>query len=317
MDATRSEDAPNESQFQEMDPERRQFLEEALKSMTVNVVDELETAVKTIMNDASSEDQTLNAIEVITDYVQEIDAANDFFKVGGFCILDRCLSSSHTSVKSASLRLIKELAQNNPFCQEKLLEHGILNKLIELLSDPSSDQVSCDAMSAISALVRAYEPGLKAFLDVGGLECMLGCIGDDSRLKLQIRVAFLISTITAETPSLAKTFIQLDAVERLTEHLTVLTKEELNGEEEKQIAEVSRLENFLSALSTLTATEEGLGRCVVSGGELKSKLEMILKSVQGREEQCQEVIDFSKEILKRIEGNKKNNNINNKDEADR
>lgn len=305
MDATRAEDAPNASRFEEMDPERRRFLEEALRSLTVNVVEQLEMAVKTIMNENSSEDEILNALEVISDYVQDIDAANDFFKVGGFCILDPCLSSPHSTVKSASLRLVRDLAQNNPFCQEKLLEHGTLNQLIDRLSDPA-DQVASDAMSAVSAIVRAFEPGLEAFLDIGGLECMLGCLEDGTRVKLQIRVAFLISTITSENPHLVNRFVQLNAVERLATHLEVPTMDQLEDQNQAMKAE-----NFLSALSSLTAEEEGASRVQCSALNLADKLERIIKTVAGREE-FEEVTDFASRILERVA-----RKDNKEDQADR
>lgn len=305
MDATKSEDAPAESQFTEMDPERRRFLEEALKSLTVNVVDQLETAVKTIMDEQSSEEDTMEALEVISDYVQDIDAANDFFKVGGFCILNTCLTSPHASVKSQSLRLVRDLAQNNPFCQEKLLEHGVLDRLVESLAD-ASDKVSSDGMSAISALVRAFEPGLKAFLGVGGLECLLGCIGDDARIKLQIRVAFLISTIISEGPHLVNNFVKLNAVERVAPLIMVLSKEEMQDQNK-----VMRLENLLSALAALTEIDEGVNRCKSADLDLQRKLKEIVRSSKGVEEEFQEIVDAAKLVAGRME------NGNKEDTADR
>lgn len=301
MEATKSEDAPNESSFAEMDPERKRFLEEALKSLTVNVVEQLEQAVKTIGDSTSSEDNILDALEVITDYVQDIDAATDFYKVGGFCILDGCLASPHGSVRSSALRLIRDLAQNNPFCQEKLLDHGILNKLIELLSD-SSDQVSCDAMSAISAIVRAYEPGLQAFLEVGGLECMLGCIGDESRIKLQIRVAFLISTITFEHPYLIESFIKLDAVEKLAAQVGQIEMGNVNSE--------TRQENFVSAICALSITDESIQRCRNKELKLQSKLEELVQLLKGKDEYL-DIVGNAQVILCRIMVTE------NKDQADR
>lgn len=299
MDATKTEDAPNDSSFAEMDPERRRFLEEALKSLTVNVVEQLEGAVRTITDETSSEEDTLDALEVISDYIQDIDAANDFFKVGGFCILNPCLASKHVSVRSAALRVIRDLAQNNPFCQEKLLDHGILNKLVESVSD-TSDLVSCDGMGAISALVRAYETGLKAFIEVGGLECMLASIVDESRIKLQIRVAFLIPTITAEVPCLVDQFVQLNGVARIATFIRVLGKEE----EEDDPNKVMRLEKCLLALASLTATAEGVKRCRSAG--LGGRLEEIVRSVSGKEE-FQEIHECALEILGRIGGSNKEN----------
>lgn len=59
-----------------MDPERRKFLEEALKSMTIDVVEELNKAMKTLISGNCSEDDQVNALEVVTSYVANIDTAN-------------------------------------------------------------------------------------------------------------------------------------------------------------------------------------------------------------------------------------------------
>lgn len=301
MDATRAEDAPEESHYAEMDPERRQFLENALKTLTVDVVEELERAVKTIMDDESSSEEMIESYDIITDYVQDIDSANDFYKVGGFCVIDKGLSSSHLSVKSGALRVLKDLAQNNPFCQEKLLEQGILTKLMELLSNESPDQVSC--LSAISTLVRGYEPGLKAFVDMGGLECMMGCIGEETDLKLQIRTAFLIYTISSEYPYLVDELIKLNAIERLTPHIRVFSADEIEDQQQHM-----KLENILSAMGQLTSTETGANRAAEMG--LSEKLEAIVASYEEKEEFL-EITHFALVILKRI------NNLNKEDRADR
>lgn len=59
-----------------MDPERRKFLEDALKSMTIDVVEELNKAMGTLISGNSSEDDQVNALEVVTSYVADIDSAN-------------------------------------------------------------------------------------------------------------------------------------------------------------------------------------------------------------------------------------------------
>jgi len=60
-----------------MDPERRRFLEEALKSMTIDVVEELNKAMKTLMDAGNaSEDDQVQSLEVVTNFVADIDTAN-------------------------------------------------------------------------------------------------------------------------------------------------------------------------------------------------------------------------------------------------
>lgn len=74
--ATKNEDPTHPSEFQEMDPERRRFLDEALKSLTIDVVEELNKAMKTLIDGNSSEDDQVQALEVVTSFVADIDTAN-------------------------------------------------------------------------------------------------------------------------------------------------------------------------------------------------------------------------------------------------
>lgn len=74
--ATKAEDTTRPSEFQPMDPERRKFLEDALKSMTIDVVEELNKAMRTLIPGNASEDDQVNALEVVTSYVADIDSAN-------------------------------------------------------------------------------------------------------------------------------------------------------------------------------------------------------------------------------------------------
>ena len=74
--ATKDEDRTHPSEFHAMDPERRKFLEDALKSMTIDVVEELNKAMGTLISGNASEDDQVNALEVVTSYVADIDSAN-------------------------------------------------------------------------------------------------------------------------------------------------------------------------------------------------------------------------------------------------
>lgn len=286
MEATKDEDAPNESSLAQMDEERRRFLEEALKSLTMDVVQELEKAMKILLDKDSDDDTKAESIEVVIDFVQDIDTANDFYKVGGFVIIKPGLESTSAEVRAGTLRLIGDLAQHNPFCQKHLLELAILPKLIELLTDVPT--VAAAAMQAISSMVRHYEPGLTAFIDVGGLECILGCLQTDNE-KLRIKSSFLMSNLCAELEPVRDEFIKLNAVERLM--AAVKPSKDFDP----------KLENALSTLNVLTECQEGVKRCC--DASLKHKLETIVKLNAGKEE-CQEQLEYAQTLLKRCFSNK-------------
>uniref|UniRef100_A0A182JEQ4 Nucleotide exchange factor Fes1 domain-containing protein n=1 Tax=Anopheles atroparvus TaxID=41427 RepID=A0A182JEQ4_ANOAO len=281
MEATKDEDAPHESRLEQMDEERRRFLEEALKSLTVDVVQELEKAMKVLLDKESDDETKAESMEIVIDFVQDMDTANDFFKVGGFVIIKPGLESSSADVRTGTLRLVGELAQNNPFCQQHLLELNILPKLTELLSDEPA--VAQQAMHAVSCMVRHYEPCLAAFIDIGGLECILGCIQTDNE-KLRIKSSFLMSNLCSEFAPVRDEFIKLNAVERVM--ASVKPSKEYDA----------KLETALSTLCVLTESKEGVQRC--RDAALKQKLQTIVKLNTGKEE-CQEQIEYSQTLLKR------------------
>uniref|UniRef100_A0A182NU06 Nucleotide exchange factor Fes1 domain-containing protein n=1 Tax=Anopheles dirus TaxID=7168 RepID=A0A182NU06_9DIPT len=280
MEATKDEDAPHPAQLEALDEERRRFLEEALKSLTVDVVQELEKSMRVLL-EGDSDEAKAEAIDTVVDYVQDIDTANDFYKVGGFVIIKPGLESSSAEVRSGTLRLVGELAQNNPFCQQHLLELNILARLTELLSDEPS--VAQQAMHAISCMVRHYEPCLAAFIEIGGLECMLGCIQTDNE-KLRIKTSFLMANLCTELAPVRDEFIKLNAVERVM--AAVKPAKDYDA----------KLETALSTLNVLTECEEGVRRC--REGSLKQNLETILK-LNGDKEECQEQVEYAQTLLKR------------------
>ncbi|XP_053675291.1 hsp70-binding protein 1 [Anopheles nili] len=281
MEATKNEDAPHPAQLAEMDEERRRFLEEALKSLTFDVVQELEKAMKLLLDKDSDNDAKAEAIDTVIEFVQDMDTANDFFKVGGFYIIKPGLESPSAPVRSGTLQLVGELAQNNPFCQQHLLELNILAKLTELLSDEPS--VAQQAMHAISCMVRNYEPCLAAFIEIGGLECILGCIQTDND-KLRIKSSFLMASLCTELAPVRDEFIKLNAVERVM--AAVKPTKDFDA----------KLETALSTLNVLTECQEGIRRC--RERSLKEKLETIVKLNAGKEE-CQEQIEYAETLLKR------------------
>lgn len=76
LPATKDEDRTHPSEFHQMDPERRRFLEEAMKSLTIDVIEELNKAMNILVKAEASEEEQANALEVVTNFVADIDTAN-------------------------------------------------------------------------------------------------------------------------------------------------------------------------------------------------------------------------------------------------
>lgn len=59
-----------------MSEEDKQFLTDALKSMTLDVIEELTKAMRTLAEGNASEDDQVQSLEVVTNFVADIDTAN-------------------------------------------------------------------------------------------------------------------------------------------------------------------------------------------------------------------------------------------------
>lgn len=184
-----------------------------------------------------------------------------------------CLNSKYSVVRSETAVLIGELAQNNPFCQKHLLDLQVLPKLIEMLSDET--EVAVHSFHAISCLVRSYEPALANFIEIGGLECMLGLIqsGKENE-KLVIKSMFLISSFSKDFPPVRDELVKLDAINRVAG--TIEPKDKYD----------TRLEQTLAALDALVETDEAIKRCRGSNtsANLKLKLEKVISLGEGKDE---------------------------------
>ncbi|XP_015586417.1 hsp70-binding protein 1 isoform X2 [Cephus cinctus] len=294
MEATRSEDAPHSSQFQPLDEERKKFLDEALSSITVNVIEELQKAIKLLTGvgelqpgDDPSEYEV--ALERIADFVDNIDIANDFYKIGGFSIFGPCLNSPHSNIRWRTADIIAELTQNNPFCQEKVLEIGAMPILLNMVDSDPSEQARIKALYAVSCLVRENPISLR-HMDVNdGYSVLLRAIQSPVE-KLQIKSAFLLSSLCNKDNSdnLKATLVRMGLVEQIAGLLA------MGG-----LLPDTR-EHLLRVLYGLTCNNyfPALRECRRPELCLKATLERYLKELKA--EESVDEVDVCNELLDRI-----------------
>ena len=66
------------------------------------------------------------ALDIIEDWTDNIDMANNFYVLGGYQALRLCLKSPHNSLVAGSMNAIGVIAQNNPLSQGSLQSSSIL-----------------------------------------------------------------------------------------------------------------------------------------------------------------------------------------------
>lgn len=259
--------------------------------MTVDVVAQLEKATRQLSASTATEEEQIEAIEIIEEYVDNMDTANDFCKIGGFEIILPCMSSEYLTVRAKTAQLIAELAQNNPYSQKHLLEVDALPKLIESLQEP---ETAASSIHAISCMVRNFEPALAAFIDMGGLECILGCLQRVDEEKVIVRSLFLLTAISGEFPPIRDELIKLKAVEYIIAMLRPSSDYDV------------RLETALSALCLFTENQDAVYRCQESELGFSKTLEDILKAASGNPA-CTEITDYCNTLKNRVYNSKHDN----------
>lgn len=258
--------------------------ENALRSLTIDVVEQLQKSAAIIGSDESSGDDKLDAMEIILNYVDDIDTATDFCKIGGLYVLKPSLASDYPTVRCKAASIVAELAQNNPYCQKELLEMDFLPAIMNLLSEK---ETTPDGLRALSGLVRSYEPCLNAFIDIGGIECLLGCLQQLDQEKTLARTMFLLSSLCADFPSLREKLIGLKVVDLIV--AAIQPQEEYNF----------CLETALSVLCTLTEDSEAVERCRTNESDFSKTLQEIITLANNKTE-CQETIAYSELLLERM-----------------
>ncbi|XP_057669150.1 hsp70-binding protein 1 [Diorhabda carinulata] len=219
MEATRAEDAPFNGELLPMDEERKQFLENALKSMTVDIVEVLQRQIQLLRGVESleaHEDNTkyLEAIETILEYVDNIDIANDFHKIGGFTILYPCLKSSDWKIRAGGCELLAVLCQNNPYCQQVVLDNEFVPKLLTMINTDDDGQVVTKAVYALSGIIRDNPEGVSQLINYNGLSILIQCLKSNHE-NVIIKSAFLMGALCRSSPKLKDDLIALGCIPQL------------------------------------------------------------------------------------------------------
>ncbi|XP_064600577.1 hsp70-binding protein 1-like [Liolophura sinensis] len=283
---TTREDTTTTSQFEEMDQERKDFLNAVLNEITVNPVDRLKECLRLILSAGDSDaehDTVAELLEEVCEICEEIDMATDFYKIGGYQILPRLLHSGNFELRWRALELIATLVQNNPKCQETILEAGHLPALLELLDTDSNDMVKIKALYATSCLLRDLPEAQKQFEEHDGFSKIMRAMQCDVE-KLKVKGAVLLTSLCSQQPAFKDTLCDIGMVDQLVGLL---------GQ-----PHTACHEHMMSALLALvTDHERAQQEAQRPQLQLCSLLQNRMHTLQGKEE-FQEERDYAKEIMK-------------------
>mmetsp|Transcript_143991 Transcript_143991/g.203730 ORF Transcript_143991/g.203730 Transcript_143991/m.203730 type:complete len:359 (-) Transcript_143991:32-1108(-) len=231
------------SEAQPMDEERRKFLMAAIEENMVDPVDQMKTILKVLEtpkgeNVAEQEDVDLSeesfiqskveSLEHLQDFVENLDLAEDFIKIGGLDAVLNMLMSDHKELRSKAAEILATLVQNHPKNQKVVLEKGGLDMLMRNWNhETCSTKERVKLLLAIASLIRGSNEATKQFLTkYHGVALLLkqiteteltssnedGTAVDQHVLKLQRKALFLVQYIITAVaqirPVICKSLVQ-------------------------------------------------------------------------------------------------------------
>lgn len=226
QDGNASTETSTNQQNDQINQERREFLESALRSITVDHADVLKNQIaklnelverlnsKTPLSDEES-DHYCEILEEIVEDVSNIDFANDFYKLNGFKPLTELIDCELITFKIPALNVLAELVQNNEFAQEKAVyEFDYLNKLNNLIKGEKNELVLLKGVYALSTLLRGHDRILNDFLRQDDniralLEAMMNFKVNE---KIIFKISFLLNSICGLKNELYDTLNRLNFV---------------------------------------------------------------------------------------------------------
>ena len=286
LEATRGEDAPDisdpEAVLQSMDADKRKWLEEALNSMSVDVIEQLSNGIKILNSDSADLDDKEEVLDNLEDWCGNIDMAVNFHKIGGYSSLRSCLQCPHPSLRSGASHLIAEISQNNPYCQDKFVAEGFLQLLLVQVDEDEDEHCQVKALYALSCIARSDPASLEKLSELDGWSVLLRALQRDS-VKLRTKAGFFISSAAQVSHKVAQQMADMGLVVQLA----AILHQQLEGYHE----------HVISALASLitrspTAREEARAENLNLETLLRERLE-----AAGEKEELAEYIEHCKAVL--------------------
>lgn len=219
--------ADEQRSFEQMSSDRREFLEKAIKEITVDHVEVLRKAIqklndlivklnsKSPLTEQETDEYCQLLEEDLVENVSNIDFANDFYKLGGFQSLTELIDCEVATFKVPTMNLIAELVQNNDYCQKAAYELNYLSKFNQLIQNESNQSIVLKTIYALSCLLRGNEQILDEFLrsDENVRSLLNAMLNFSTNEKIVFKISFLINSICGLKPDLYDTLARLDFVQ--------------------------------------------------------------------------------------------------------
>ncbi|KAH9374077.1 hypothetical protein HPB48_005346 [Haemaphysalis longicornis] len=204
-----------------LDARRIRWLSRAMEALMVDPYQELRRSLKNIrecLQESNNIARVLVACLVnVQQYIDVVDYARDFEKMGGFQVFPELLDYPNSMVRVETCALIAELVQNNPHCQQAAVLST--NRLLRLLDSETDDEVRCKALYALSCMVRQNRAAYKKFEHLGGPDVLRRTLFETTNRRLKTKASFLVATLCNQEDGFREAMATAEFARRVSEQL--------------------------------------------------------------------------------------------------
>merc|ERR1711871_104794 len=195
----------NKDEVQEMPPEDRKWLEEAMSELVVDeakrlseIVDQLESTRKEGTQEGTPVEELF---EELIDIVEQIDMALNLHKAGKLALIIDMLRDPDPVSRAHAAAVIATCTQNNPKVQMAAIAGGALEYVTHLYVKDPEVNVRVKAFWAMSCLIRNYSPGEAKFVEGDGIYVVCRGIRDPD-VRARTKAVYLLMYLLTRDPAI-------------------------------------------------------------------------------------------------------------------
>lgn len=237
--------ADGTSSSRQLSEEDRRWFMEAMQAQTVDVVKRMkEITVIMQMPQEVLEAQGVTVadlegiLEELQEHVESIDMANDLHTIGGLTPLLGYLRNPHASIRARAAEVVTTIVQNNPKCQQLVMDAKGLELLLSNFVSDSDVTVRTKALGAISSLIRHNKPAIVAFRLANGYAALRDALTTDD-VRLQTKALRITQYLLQENATDCNIAIEL-GFPRLFIHLSSSEDADVREEALQSLFELTR-----------------------------------------------------------------------------
>eukprot|EP00286_Rhodomonas_abbreviata_P016004 CAMPEP_0181317678 /NCGR_PEP_ID=MMETSP1101-20121128/16600_1 /TAXON_ID=46948 /ORGANISM="Rhodomonas abbreviata, Strain Caron Lab Isolate" /LENGTH=306 /DNA_ID=CAMNT_0023425095 /DNA_START=79 /DNA_END=999 /DNA_ORIENTATION=+ len=256
----------------EMSQEKRDFLDNAMKSMVedeTKTMQELVEALKAPEDTPAQIESKQQALEDLIDRSDRLDYAIALHSFGNglFPTIALLETSKDEGVRCNAAELVALCVQNNPAGQAWAFEGGALEKLLNL-HKCGGEKEKQKCLLALSGLIANNAPAQEAFLQAGGLSALEEDIKAEVGRRLKVKALFTVAWIMDQSSAARGKVVSETKVAALLAECAAEEDEELSNLAMTALLPLLK-ENKAATLAALQEAKPSLAAAVKKRAEAK------------------------------------------------